>query len=146
MSEFSAELRAQLREAFAAEAMTAARYTYFAQMAEIEGHIEIGQLFTQLAQSSACAAHGHLDFLQHLSDPLTDRAIGDTQLNLVASITGELRQAGESYPMLAELAHAEGVADLASWLETLIALKGAHVTRLDQTLAALSDEPTEVIS
>lgn len=143
MSDFSPELRAKLREAFVAEAMTAARYSYFAQLAEIEGHIEVGQLFTQLAESSTCAAHGHLDFLQHLADPLTDRAIGDTQLNLIAATTGELRQAAESYPVLAELAHTEGVADLASWLETLIALKSAHVTRLDQALAALS-EPTEV--
>jgi rubrerythrin len=132
------DLHARLRNAFIAESMAAQRFTYFAQNAEIEGYVDAGQLFSQLAESSACAAHGHLDFLVDLADPATDRPIGETQLNLASAVVGELRDATERYPDLAGLAHEAGVADLASWFETLSALKRSRTGRLDAALAALS--------
>ncbi|MFF0450573.1 rubrerythrin family protein [Streptomyces sp. NPDC004609] len=131
-----------VRAAFLAEAATAARYTYFAQVAEIEGHTEAARVFGELAESVACAAHGHLDVLRDLlggDDPGTGRALGDTRRNLAAAISGDLGEATERYPGLAARAHTDGVADLASWLETLCTLKKTHVDRLEQALTGLTE-------
>jgi rubrerythrin len=131
------DLVSGLHAAFAAESMTAQRYAYFAQAAEIEGMLDLARLFSELAESAACAAHGHLDMLQD-ADPMTGQPIGESRLNLAAAMAAALREASEFYPGLAETAHAQGVADTASWLETLAALKKAHMARLNEALAALS--------
>ncbi|WP_223166589.1 rubrerythrin family protein [Nonomuraea sp. SYSU D8015] len=144
MSELSRSLFEGMREAFVAESMTAQRYAYFAQIAEIEGHLEVSKLLGELAESVACAAHGHLDFLQYVADPATDQPIGETHLNLASSITGGLQEADELYPRLAAIAHSEGFADVASWLETLCALKKTHVTKLNQALAAMEERMGQV--
>jgi rubrerythrin len=124
--------------------MTVQRYTYFAQVAEIEGFPEAARLFTELAESAACAAHGHLDFLRHAADPVTEQPIGDTRLNLAAAMAAELREAREFYPTLVEVAFADAHADTASWLKTMAALKASHTTRLDRLLAGpTGDPPTE---
>jgi rubrerythrin len=131
------DLLSGLRSAFAAESMTAQRYAYFAQTAEIEGMVDLARLFTELAESAACAAHGHLDMLEY-ADPATGQPIGESRLNLAAAVTAALKEASEFYPGLTARAHAEGIADTASWLETLSALKKAHVARLNAALTALS--------
>lgn len=134
MGELSEGLFAELRDAFRAEAETVQRYTYFAQVAEIEGHQVVAKLFGDLAESVACVAHGHLDLLGQTADPTTDQPIGETPLNLAAALTGELREADDVYTRLTSLAHNEGHADVASWLTNLSALKKAHVAKLDQAL------------
>jgi rubrerythrin len=136
------DLVAGLHAAFAAESMTVQRYTYFAQAAEIEGMVDLARLFTELAESAACAAHGHLDMLQY-TDPMTGQPIGESRLNLAAAVSAALKEASDSYPALAATAHAGGVADSASWLETLGALKKAHVARLNDALTALSSATGE---
>jgi rubrerythrin len=139
MTELNKTLYSGLRAAFVSEAMTAQRYTYFAQVAEIEGRVQIAQVFTELAESATCAAHGHIDFLQHFADPATEQPIGETQLNVASAVIGELYEATELYPELVVAARAEGLADVASWLTTMCALKRAHVARLKQVLDALSE-------
>ncbi|NEB86996.1 rubrerythrin [Streptomyces anulatus] len=132
-----------VRAAFRAEAATAARYTYFARVADIEGHSEAARVFGELAESVACAAHGHLDVLRDLlgdDDPGAGHALGDSRGNLAAAISGDLAEATERYPGLAARAHLEGVADLASWLETLCTLKKTHVDRLEQALTGLTEQ------
>lgn len=135
--ETSSELLAGLRTAFAAEAMTAQRFTYFARVADVEGYPEVARLFDEMAESIACAAHGHVDWLQHVVDPAGDRPIGDTQLNLAASVASELDEGSRLYPALAEAARSSGLDDVASWFDTLRALKAAHVERLERALAGL---------
>ncbi|MGX2993442.1 rubrerythrin family protein [Streptomyces sp. JNUCC 64] len=132
-----------VRAAFLAEAATAARYTYFARVAEIEGHTEAARVLDELAESVVCAAHGHLDVLRDLlggDDPGTGRALGDTRRHLASAIDGDLGEATERYPGLAARAHLDGVADLASWLETLCTLKKTHVDRLERALAGLTEQ------
>ncbi|WP_371627176.1 rubrerythrin family protein [Streptomyces sp. NBC_01116] len=131
-----------VRAAFLAEAATAARYTYFAQVAGIEGHTEAARVFGELAESVACAAHGHLDVLGDLlggDDPGSGLVPGDTRGNLASAISGDLGAATERYPGLAARAHLDGVADLASWLETLCTLKKTHVDRLERALTGLTE-------
>ena len=92
--ELSQDILSNLRSAFVAEAMTVQRYAYFAQAAAIEGLVDVSNLFTELAESAACAAHGHLDLLQY-TDPVTDQPIGETRLNIAAAVSGELKEAAE---------------------------------------------------
>ncbi|MEU7158737.1 ferritin family protein [Streptomyces chrestomyceticus] len=144
MPQPSESLAAELRAVFAAEATTALRYAYFAQIAETEGHTQIAELFTDLADSITCAAHGHLDVLRDATLATGFRDVGDTPLNLASSVTAALEQSGETYPRLTAAALDEGGADLASWLTTLMALKKKHTARLDaalQEMARHSDEP-----
>jgi rubrerythrin len=136
--ETSSELLSGLRTAFAAEATTAQRLTYFARIADVEGFPEIARLFDEMADSIACAAHGHLDWLEHAADPSTDRPTGDTELNLGASLQSGLHQASQLYPALAEAARADGLDDLASWFDTLRALKDGHLEKLERALDALT--------
>ena len=132
--ETDSELVAGLRTAFTAEAMTAQRFTYFAMLADIEGYPEVACLFAEMAESVACAAHGHVDWLQHVADPSTGDPIGDTELNLAASLAGELQEASRLYPALAEAARGDGLSDVASWFDTVRALKMAHVEKLQRAL------------
>jgi rubrerythrin len=140
MYQMNGTLLARLRSAFLDEAATERRYAYFAQTAEIEGHLEIARLFADLAETAGCAAHGHLDFLQYQVDPTTGQAIGDTALNTAAAAVGELTDATERYPGLVDEARAEGFADLAGWLTTMCALKKAHVEKLEAALDALTQQ------
>jgi rubrerythrin len=141
--ETSQELLSGLRTAFAAEAMTAQRFTYFARVADVEGYPDIARLFDEMAESIACAAHGHVDWLQHVADPSTDRPIGDTQLNLAAAVAGAVHEASQLYPALAEAARTDGFADVASWFDTLHALKSSHVAKLERALDALTARAPE---
>jgi rubrerythrin len=134
MSEFSEEIRTGLRTAFNAEAAAVQRYSYFAQTAEIEGQMHVARLFSELANSLACAAHGHLDFLRDATDAASDQAVGNTTLNLANAIAAELREATELYPNLANAALEAGLADVASWMTTLSALKKAQVAKLQEVL------------
>lgn len=138
MAHLSEGFTAELRAVLAAEALSAQRYTYFAQVAEIEGHTEVAQHFTDLAASVACAAHGHLDVLRDATVEGTGPDIGETALNLASSVADALQDAGEAYPRLTAAAHAEGQVDIASWLTTLAALKKSHVTKLDALLSELT--------
>lgn len=138
MTEFGRDLFTGLREAFAAESMTAQRYTYFAQIAEVEGRSDAARLFSELAESATCAAHGHLDVLRQAADPMTEQPIGETPLNLAAATAAALYEARELYPKLVDIAFVDAHADTASWLKTLAALKARHTTRLDQMLAAMT--------
>lgn len=143
MTHLSDGLAGDLRAALAGEAASVLRYTYFAQTAEIEGHGEIARLFTELADSVVCAAHGHLDVLRDAGDPDGQDGVGDTRLNLASSLVDALHDAGELYPRLTTAAHEEGHADAASWLSTLTALKKRHTGRLKAALDDLTRSPGE---
>ncbi|BAU81191.1 rubrerythrin family protein [Streptomyces laurentii] len=138
MAQLSEGLAIGLRSVFAAEAASVQRYTYFAQVAEIEGHGEIARLFSDLAESIGCVAHGHIDALQDIADPHTRKTVGETRLNLAASAAEALTEANEVYPRLTARAHEEGHPDVASWLTTLAALKHAHLGKLDALLTTVT--------
>ena len=66
-----------LKEAFAGESQANRRYLYFARRADIEGYPDIGGLFRDVAEGETCHAHGHLEFLAEVGDPVTGVPIGD---------------------------------------------------------------------
>jgi rubrerythrin len=126
-------LVAELKTSFAAESMAAQRYGYYARIAEIEGLSDAAMLFRRLAESVACVAQGHLDVLRDSGEDVECR-IGDTRTNLASEVNRELQTADSHYPELKAAALAEGMADITSWLTTVIALKHAHLTKLDAAL------------
>mgnify|MGYP003351307879 CR=1 FL=1 len=75
-----------LKDAFAGESQANRRYLYFAQVADIEGLPEIAGNFKETADGETGHAHGHLDFLREVGDPITGLPIGDTRSNLRAAI------------------------------------------------------------
>lgn len=120
--------------AFTAESVNVQRYTYFAQVAEIEGHAEAATLFRQLAAHASCVAHGHLDQLG-MSEEETEEPVGDTAANLLASLRRERFDIHGALAGAAEEARDAGLPDLASWYRTLVALKSHHLRRLETALS-----------
>ena len=78
-----------LKAAFAKSAEAHLRYLYFAQKADIEGYNDVSAVFRSTAVGETGHAHGHLDFLAEVGDPVTGKAIGATADNLTAAIASE---------------------------------------------------------
>src|SRR5262245_28641008 len=97
-----------LKEAFAGESQANRRYLYFAQKADVEGHNDVATVFRSTAEGETGHAHGHLEYLEEVGDPATGEPIGDTGLNLKASIAGETHEYTDMYPGMAKTARTEG--------------------------------------
>ena len=78
-----------LKHAFASESQANRRYLYFARQADIEGYPDVAGLFRDTAEGETGHAHGHLDFLKEVGDPVTGEPIGGTPMNLKAAIASE---------------------------------------------------------
>ena len=126
-----------LIEAFAGEAMANRRYLYFARQAEVEGHDEIASVFRDTADGETGHAHGHLDYLRKVGDPVTDLPLGDTATNLRAAVAGETHEFTEMYPSMARIARDEGFDEIADWFETLARAEKSHAGRLSKGLDGL---------
>ncbi len=128
-----------LKDAFAGESQANRRYLYFAKQADIEGYPDVAGLFKNTADAETGHAHGHLDYLKQAGDPATDKPIGDTSLNLVASVAGETYEYTEMYPGMAKTARDEGFAEVAEWMETLAKAEKSHAGRFQQALDGLEE-------
>jgi rubrerythrin len=127
-----------LKDAFARESMNNRRYLYFAAKADVEGFNEVSTVFRSTAEGETGHAHGHLEYLEALGDPVTGLPIGDTRLNLKAAIEAETREAADIYPGMARQAREEGFTEIADWFETLAKAERSHATRFQKALDALS--------
>ena len=126
-----------LKEAFAGESQANRRYLYFAKVADIEGQPEIAGLFRDIAESETGCAHGHLDYLKQVGDPVTDLPIGDSLLNLKAAVHGETHEYTDMYPGMAKTARDEGFTEIADWFETLAKAEKSHAGRFQKALDSL---------
>ncbi len=127
-----------LKDAFAGESQANRRYLYFAKVADVEGYPEIASNFRETAEGETGHAHGHLDYLKQVGDPATGLPMGDTALNLRASIEGETHEYTDMYPGMAKAAREEGFADIADWFETLAKAEKSHAGRFQKMLATIS--------
>ena len=127
-----------LKDAFAGESQANRRYLYFAKVADVEGYSEVASNFRETAEGETGHAHGHLDYLKQVGDPATDLPIGDTILNLKASIEGETHEYTDMYPGMAKSAREEGFAEIADWFETLAKAEKSHAGRFAQMLKTIS--------
>ena len=127
-----------LKAAFAGESQANRRYLYFAQKADVEGQNEVSALFRSTAEGETGHAHGHLDFLKKAGDPATGFPIGETKLNLTASVAGETHEYTDMYPGMAKSAREEGFAEIADWFETLAKAEKAHAGKFAAMLKSIS--------
>jgi rubrerythrin len=127
-----------LKDAFAGESQANRRYLYFAKVADVEGYPEIASNFRETAEGETGHAHGHLDYLKTVGDPATGLPMGDTVLNLRASIEGETHEYTDMYPGMARTAREEGFSDIADWFETLAKAEKSHAGRFQKMLATLT--------
>ena len=129
---------ANLREAFAAESQANRRYLYFAKVADVEGHPDLAGLFRDTAEGETGHAHGHLDYLKRIGDPVTGEPIGDTEKNLKSAVEGETYEYTQMYPGFAKTARDEGFVEIAEWFETLAKAEKSHAGRFAQGLESVS--------
>ena len=127
-----------LKDAFAGESQANRRYLYFAKTADVEGHPDVAGLFRDTAEGETGHAHGHLEFLKQVGDPATGKPIGNTKINLEASIAGETYEYTEMYPGFARIARDEGFEEIAEWFETLARAEKSHAGRFQKGLDGLS--------
>jgi len=127
-----------LKEAFAAESQANRRYLWFAQKADVEGYPDTSALFRSVAEGETGHAHGHLEFLAEVGDPITGEPIGDSADNLRSAVAGETYEYTQMYPGFAKTAREEGFAEVADWFETLARAEKSHAGRFQQGLDSLS--------
>lgn len=123
-----------LKTAFANEAQANRRYLYFARQADVEGYPEIAGLFRDTAEGEAGHAHGHMDQLRKVGDPMTGKPIGNTIANLEAAIAGETFEFTNVYPAMAAAAREEGFPEIAEWFERLAKAEHNHADRFRRGL------------
>ena len=129
-----------LKAAFAGESQANRRYLYFAQKADVEGYNDVAAVFRSTAEGETGHAHGHLEFLEEVGDPATGEPIGNTALNLKASIAGETYEYTQMYPGFAKQARDEGFAEIAEWFETLAKAEKSHAGRFAKGLQQVKAE------
>lgn len=131
-----------LKFAFGGESMANRRYLYFAQKADIEGHSDIAALFRSTGEGETGHAHGHLEFLEEVGDPVTDMAIGSTVDNLRSAVAGEVHEYTDMYPGMAKTAREEGFDEIANWFETLARAEKSHAGRFQKALLVFEASAT----
>jgi len=126
-----------LRDAFAAESQANRRYLYFAKVADVEGLPDLAGLFRDTAEGETGHAHGHLDYLKRVGDPVTGEPIGDSVKNLRAAVASETYEYTQMYPGFAKTAREEGFEEIAEWFETLARAERSHAGRFQKGLDSL---------
>ena len=94
-------------------------------------------MFRSTAEGETGHAHGHLEYLEASGDPATGLPIGDTKLNLQASIAGETHEYTDMYPGMAKQARDEGFDEIADWFETLAKAERSHANRFTKALESI---------
>ncbi len=123
-----------LKDAFAGESQANRRYLYFAQKADVEGFNDVSAVFRSTAEGETGHAHGHLEFLETVGDPVTGKPIGKTPDNLRSAIAGETHEYTDMYPGMARVARQEGFEEIADWFETLAKAERSHAGRFQKAL------------
>ena len=130
---------ANLTAAFTSESLANRRYLYFANRADIEGESDIAALFRSTAEGETGHAHGHLDYLAEVGDPVTGLPIGSSRDNLKSAVASETHEYTDMYPAMAKTAREEGFDEIADWFETLAKAERSHANRFQKALNALVD-------
>ena len=128
---------ANLKLAFASEAQANRRYLYFAQKADVEGHVDASAVFRSTADGETGHALGHLEYLERTGDPVTGLPIATTAEALRSAIAGETHEYTDLYPGMAREAREEGFDEIADWFETLARAERSHANRFQKALDAL---------
>lgn len=107
-----------LMAAFAGESQANRRYTLWRRIAELEGAPQSAlDAFDRAAAEETAHALGHLAYIAGATT---------TAANLAAAAAGEDNEATEMYPGFAEIAEAEGFAEIAYYFRSLGRFEGEH--------------------
>jgi rubrerythrin len=128
-----------LKAAFAGESQANRRYLYFASKADVEGYNDVSMVFRSTAEGETGHAHGHLEYLEAVGDPVTEVPIGSTVNNLKSAIAGETYEYTDMYPGMAKSARSEGFEEIADWFETLAKAERSHSNRFKKALDTLGE-------
>jgi len=128
-----------LKAAFAGESQANRRYLYFASKADVEGYNDVSTVFRSTAEGETGHAHGHLEYLEAVGDPVTEVPIGSTENNLKSAIAGETYEYSDMYPGMAKSARGEGFEEIADWFETLAKAERSHANRFKKALDTLGE-------
>jgi len=123
-----------LKEAFAADCQDVARFAWFATQADLEGEVNVAQLFRAASQGEVTHTQGHLDFLRKISDPSTRLKIGKTADNMRAAIARASYESETMYRGFATTARDEGFNAVAAWFETLATAEERQLQLFKQAL------------
>ena len=93
--------------------------------------------FATRLKAGLAYAHGHLDFLKEVGDPVTGEPIGGTPMNLKAAIASETYEYTEMYPGFARTAREEGFEEVAEWFEALACAEKSHAGRFQKGLNSI---------
>ncbi len=129
----------ELKKLFAAECQARLRYLYFAAQADIEGNSDAASVFRSIADGELGHAHGHLEFIERVADPVTEKPIGSTVDNLRAAMAGEAREYSELYPRATKIAHEEGFDEIAKWFEFVKKAEQSHESRFQKELEKIEE-------
>src|SRR5437762_12573770 len=114
-----------LKAAFAGESQANRRYLYFANKADVEGQNDISAVFRSTVEVETGHAHGHLDYLATVGDPVTDLPIGKRRENVKSAFDGETHEDTDMYLGMVKTAVGVVVVSVAVWF---VALANAELT------------------
>lgn len=144
VTDSAAEFLALLWEAFSNESAASVFYRYYSMVAKIEGYPKVAEGLREMAESLDCLAQGHFDVLRYEPDPVSGLPRGDTLANLAGAMHSLSADASVRYVELRQRARDAGLEDVASWLDTVIALKRQHAGRLAAAFGEVSaQDPAE---
>jgi rubrerythrin len=126
-----------LKEALTWNALANRLYLYMAAKADVEGHAELSAIFRSTAEGETGHAHGHMEYLEQVGDPLVGAPFGPSSSNIATAIAAENTHV-EKLRGYAEVARSEGFTEIADWFEMLAKADAAHSKRF----AAIRDKLT----
>lgn len=130
---------ANLLKSFAGESQARNRYTFFASVAKKEGYEQISSLFLETADNEKEHAKVFFKYLEggdlEITAAYPAGRIGTTAENLLAAAEGEKMEWSAIYPEFADVAQAEGFADIATSWREIADVEDKHEKRYRALLA-----------
>lgn len=121
-----------IKAALAGESIARNKYTYYADRARKEGHLETAQMFERMAGNESI--HARIWFTTLYG------AIQDDMQNLKNAAAGEFEEWSSMYPEFAKIAREEGFEDLAVMFEHVAQIEKNHEKQFMEAMIQLSKQ------
>lgn len=135
-----------LAKAFAGESQARNRYTFYAELANQDGHKQIEAIFLETADNEKAHAKVFYDLLitglghnQINVDAYYPIGFGDTKKNLLYAAEGEHEEWGTAYPGFAKIAKEEGFPDVETAFNHILKTEENHEKRYRDLLSRLEN-------
>jgi len=129
---------------FAGESQARMRYTMFSSKAKKEGFEQIAAIFLETAEQEKEHAKKFFNYLEGGEVEITASypagVVGITAENLKAAAAGENEEWTDAYPKFADIAEAEGFANIAATFRKIAAVEAEHEKRYLRLLEKVEAE------